>query len=144
MKRYHDVRMKRYHDVPVWLYNPHRKKGLTPKVQKPWEGPYLVIKRIIDLVYCIQLSPCSRPKVVHMERLWGYQGEDPPSWLSHSHTHLQEPESESPGDENPGKREESDPSDHVNKEENDSMASQSHEPTLDELRQSKRTRHPPE
>ncbi len=76
----------------------------------------------------------SRPKVVHVERLWRYQGEDPPSWLSHSDTHLQEPESESPGDEDPGEREECDPSGHGNKEENDSMASQSHEPTLDELR----------
>ncbi len=60
--------MKRYHDVgsatrqfkmgdPVWLYNPHRKKGLAPKLQKSWEGPYLVIKWINDLVYRIQLAP---------------------------------------------------------------------------------------
>ena len=26
----------------VWLYNPRRKKGVTPKLQRPWEGPYLV------------------------------------------------------------------------------------------------------
>ncbi|KAJ8974331.1 hypothetical protein NQ317_002514 [Molorchus minor] len=34
----------------VWLYNPARKKGRSPKLQKTWEGPYTVIKRINDLV----------------------------------------------------------------------------------------------
>ena len=26
----------------VWLYNPHRRKGRTPKLDVPWEGPYAV------------------------------------------------------------------------------------------------------
>jgi len=28
----------------VWLYNPKRKKGRTPKLDKPWDGPYAVTK----------------------------------------------------------------------------------------------------
>lgn len=40
----------------VWLYNPRRKKGVTPKLQRPWEGPYLVTKRISDVLYCIQMT----------------------------------------------------------------------------------------
>ncbi len=69
-------RMKRYHDVgvtarqfevgdPVWFFNPRRRKGLAPKLQKSWEGPYTVLKRINDLVYRIQLAPRSKAKVVH-------------------------------------------------------------------------------
>ena len=69
-------RMKRYYDIDttesklkvrdaMWLYNPQRKKGLSPKLQKPWQGPYVVIKRINDLIYQIQLGPQSRPRVVH-------------------------------------------------------------------------------
>jgi len=26
----------------VWLHNPQRKKGLSPKLCRPWEGPYTV------------------------------------------------------------------------------------------------------
>ncbi|KAJ8914919.1 hypothetical protein NQ315_016073 [Exocentrus adspersus] len=63
----------------VWLYQPQRKKGLSPKLQRPWEGPYLIVK-INDIVYRIQKSPKAKPKVVHVERLSLYPGKDPPTW----------------------------------------------------------------
>ena len=55
-------RMKKHYDTKavktlfhrgdfVWLYNPRRRKGITPKLCCPWEGPYLVMKRINDVVY---------------------------------------------------------------------------------------------
>jgi hypothetical protein len=66
---------------PVWLYNPQRKKGKSPKLTRPWKGPYLVIKRINDVVYRVQLSPRSKPKVVHRNRLWKYSGISTPDWL---------------------------------------------------------------
>ena len=65
----------------VWFHNPQHKKGLTPKLQRPWQGPYIVTKRINDLVYRIQLRPSTKPKVVHRNRLWLYNGDDPPSWF---------------------------------------------------------------
>ncbi|KAJ8935901.1 hypothetical protein NQ318_016234 [Aromia moschata] len=65
----------------VWLYAPKRLKGRSPKLQKNWEGPYTIIKKINDLVYRIQLSPRSKPKVVHLERLARYTGHDPPDWF---------------------------------------------------------------
>ncbi len=81
-------RMKRYYDVRatgdqlnegdlVWLYNPQRKKGITPKFQRPWQGPFRILKRINDLVYRIQLKPTTKPRVVHYNRLWKYHGDDP-------------------------------------------------------------------
>ena len=68
----------------VWLHNPQRKKGLSPKLQRPWQGPYLVVKRINDLVYRIQLGPKCKPKVVHRNRLWKYTGSNTPTWLNTS------------------------------------------------------------
>ncbi|KAJ8952419.1 hypothetical protein NQ318_014511, partial [Aromia moschata] len=65
----------------VWLYAPKRMKGRSPKLQKNWEGPYTITKKINDLVYRIQLSPRSKPKVVHLERLARYTGHDPPDWF---------------------------------------------------------------
>ena len=71
----------------VWLHNPQRKKGLTPKLQCPWQGPYIITKRINDLVYRIQLGPKAKPKVVHRNRLWHYSGINAPTWY---HAHEQE------------------------------------------------------
>ena len=60
----------------VMLYNPRRKRGLCPKLQCNWEGPYKVIKRINDVVYRIQDNSKKRAKlkVVHLERLAPFYG----------------------------------------------------------------------
>ena len=84
-------KMKEYYDAssqdeqleegdPVWLYNPQRKKGLTPKLMRPWQGPYVITKKINDLVYCIQQGPKCKPKVVHKNWLWRYTGVIMPIW----------------------------------------------------------------
>nr|WP_253310135.1 reverse transcriptase domain-containing protein [Rickettsia endosymbiont of Ceutorhynchus assimilis] len=56
----------------VWLYNPVRKKEVSPKLSSAWEGPYRVIKRINDLVYRVQRNTRSKMKVVHLDRLAKY------------------------------------------------------------------------
>ena len=66
----------------AWLHNPQRKKGISPKLSRPWQGPYVVIKKINDLVYWIQLDPGLKPKVVHRNRLWKYSGRNPPAWYN--------------------------------------------------------------
>lgn len=66
----------------VWLHNPQRKKGVSPKLSRPWQGPYVVTKKINDLVYRIQVGPGSKPKVVHRNRLWKYSGRDSPTWYT--------------------------------------------------------------
>ena len=68
----------------VWLHNPQKKKGLSVKLQCPWQGPYLVLKKINDLVYRIQLGPTCKPKLVHRNRLWKYIGSNTPTWLNTS------------------------------------------------------------
>ncbi|GFX09382.1 retrovirus-related Pol polyprotein from transposon 412 [Trichonephila clavipes] len=60
----------------VWLWNPKRRKGLSPKLQTNWEGPYIVLKRLNDVVVRIRKSPHSKPKVIHYNRLAPYFGQD--------------------------------------------------------------------
>ena len=58
----------------VWLWNPTRKQGLSPKLQTHWEGPYTVRKRLSDVVVRIQRTAGSKAKVVHYDRLAPYYG----------------------------------------------------------------------
>ena len=85
-------KMKDYYDVhadtqffgagdAVWLHNPQWK---PPKLMRAWEGPYTVTKAINDVVYRIQLTPRSKPKVVHHNRLWEYSGNNKPNWFKSS------------------------------------------------------------
>ena len=54
---------------PVWYYQYQRKVGLNSKLQRPWHGPFVVIERLNDVMYRIKLSPKSKPKVVHHDKL---------------------------------------------------------------------------
>ena len=65
----------------VWLHNPQRKKGISPKLRWPWEGPYVVVEWLNDVVYRIQRGPQKKPKVVHRDRLWKYSGVECPDWF---------------------------------------------------------------
>ncbi|KAJ8949444.1 hypothetical protein NQ318_007545 [Aromia moschata] len=58
----------------VWLYNPQRRRGLSPKLQSSWEGPYEVVTRINDVVYRIQKLPRGKPRMVHFNRLAPFAG----------------------------------------------------------------------
>ncbi|KAJ8911902.1 hypothetical protein NQ315_012316 [Exocentrus adspersus] len=51
----------------VWLYNPKRTKGKSPKLQKSWEGPYTVVTRLNDVVYRIQKNPQAKMKIVNRQ-----------------------------------------------------------------------------
>lgn len=53
----------------VWLHNPCRVVGRAPKLQSSWEGPYEVLRRLSDVVFCVRRSANHRSKVVHADRL---------------------------------------------------------------------------
>ena len=65
----------------VWLHNVRRKKGLSPKLSCPWEGPYLVTSVLSDVTFRIQKSSRSKPKVIHADRIRPYLGPPLKSWL---------------------------------------------------------------
>ena len=50
-----------------------KKKGRSPKLETPWEGPWMVTKQVTDVVYCIQRNPKEKPKFVHHDRLKPFQ-----------------------------------------------------------------------
>jgi hypothetical protein len=65
----------------VWLHNPQRKKGKSPKLSRNWDGPYAVTDWINDIVVRIRKSPQAKPKVVHINRLKPYNGDESFNWL---------------------------------------------------------------
>ena len=74
------LKIETEHWDAVWLYNPLRRVGFCPSLQRPWEGPFPVTKRISDVVYRIQRSERSKPKVVHHDRLRLYEESEQPKW----------------------------------------------------------------
>ena len=80
------LRQKRYYDCHsssrgfekgqlVWLLCPHKKIGISPKLQRFWQGPFLIIEKVGDILYRIQQSPKSSTKLVHVDRLKICEGE---------------------------------------------------------------------
>lgn len=65
----------------VWLYNPARHVGKCQKLQNLWHGPYTVTEVLNDVIYRIQETPQSKPKVVHHDHLKPYQGNTAKHWL---------------------------------------------------------------
>ena len=66
----HRVNFKSYErGDSVFLFNPIRKKGISPKLQSFWGGPFLVVRKLSDLIYEIQSHPSAKTKIVHHDRL---------------------------------------------------------------------------
>ena len=59
----------------VWLYWPQRRKGLSPKLQRPWVGPCVVKKRLSDVVFRVR-TPKGKAIVVHADRLQAWTEEE--------------------------------------------------------------------
>jgi len=59
----------------VWLHTTQKKKGISPKLQARWMGPFLVVRQLSDLVYCIQKNQRAKQKVVHYNRLKACHGQ---------------------------------------------------------------------
>ncbi|KAJ8911585.1 hypothetical protein NQ315_016122 [Exocentrus adspersus] len=52
-------------------------KEMSPKLQKSWEGPYILFTRLNDVVYRIQKNPQAKMKIVNIDRLTSYQEPHP-------------------------------------------------------------------
>ena len=70
--------------------------GISPKMSSPWGGPYIIIKKLSDILYRIQRSPGAKPKVVHQDRLWRCRTEVDTSWAKLDRTASQSEMQESP------------------------------------------------
>ena len=67
--------------MKIWFFNPRRKKGKFPKLTSPWQGPWVVLAQISDVVIKIKMGPRALPCIVHSDRLRPYKGDLTPSWM---------------------------------------------------------------
>ena len=65
----------------VWLYNPRRRVGRTPKLDVPWEGPFAFISVIGNVLCRIQTNRRSKPHIVHVDKLMPVRGQYDGSWV---------------------------------------------------------------
>jgi len=65
----------------VWRFYPRRFTGRSPKWQKFYGGPFLVIHCISPTNYVIQKGAKTPNVVVHVDQLKRYKGDVPPSWI---------------------------------------------------------------
>ena len=65
----------------VWYSCPRKRVGLSPKMQRWYDGPYLVVHVIDSHTLVIQRSRRAKPKVVHKDKVKQYLGDPPVSWL---------------------------------------------------------------
>ena len=101
-KRLYDQKAAEHgYSVGQWVFRWYPPAAHT-KFGSGWTGPYLVVGKISDLVYQIQASRRSKPKVVHLDHLKPYFTNDDEvlvNWLEEP-TGTEEPEGllESPED----------------------------------------------
>ncbi len=92
-KQYYDMRVHaRQFQVGdwVWLYSPRRRKGISPKWQKFYVGPFLIIGQIGAVNYRLQKSLRATPFIAHVDKLKRYIGEPWPSWeMQNQPSHLE-------------------------------------------------------
>ncbi|KAJ8309915.1 hypothetical protein KUTeg_011780 [Tegillarca granosa] len=65
----------------VYYMGVYRKEGVCPKLQPVYTGPHLIIQKINELNYKIQLDVNGSEKVVHIDKLKLYKNENLPKWL---------------------------------------------------------------
>jgi hypothetical protein len=83
-KRNYDLRaqIKKYEECDlVWMHNPAKKIGISPKLSRSWEGPYIVLNRLSDVTYRIKGGLRAKMKIVHFDHLKPYLGEEVPAWI---------------------------------------------------------------
>ena len=56
----------------MWLYSLAQKTGKSPKLQKCWECPYIIINQINDVIYWIKRHSRAKVIVIHLDRLAPY------------------------------------------------------------------------
>jgi len=82
-KRYYDVSVRpvRFEaGQSVWYFNPRKLQGRQMKWTPQYEGPYLVLKMLSPVVAKIQQSHRTKPKIVHVDKLKKFEGEEPRMW----------------------------------------------------------------
>ncbi|CAG2211272.1 unnamed protein product [Mytilus edulis] len=65
----------------VWYLNENRIKGVAPKLEKTYSGPYIIKRKMSELNFVLQLARDGTEKLIHHNKLKPYKGDNPPKWL---------------------------------------------------------------
>jgi hypothetical protein len=83
-KKMYDLRVKKQEFQTgdwVWYWYPRRFQRKSPKWQRMYVGPYLIVRVIEPVNYVLQKSAHAKPFVVHGDKLKRCFSETPKSWL---------------------------------------------------------------
>jgi len=86
-KKEYDIKVKstQFHEGDwVWYLYPRKYVNKSPKWNRNYQGPFLVIKVIAPCDYVIQRTKKSTPITVHGDKLKTFHGDPPKSWLQPS------------------------------------------------------------
>lgn len=64
----------------VWYLHEGRKVGKCPKLEKRYDGPFVIKRKISALNFEIQMDRKESTKLVHHNKLKPYEGNTPPKW----------------------------------------------------------------
>ena len=65
----------------VWELNETRTHKKCQKLQNIWAGPYIVMQKLSDLNFQIQINARGKRKVVHHDKVKPYLSDDIPRWI---------------------------------------------------------------
>ena len=66
----------------MWLFNPTKQIGKSPKLTIFWEEePYVITERVNDVVMKIQKNRRTKPRIVHVDRLKLVEGPVDTTWF---------------------------------------------------------------
>ncbi|XP_045161905.1 uncharacterized protein LOC123526722 [Mercenaria mercenaria] len=74
----------------VWCLHETKKVGVMPKLQKAFDGPFVVKEKRSELNYVLQLNKEGKERVVHHNKLKKYEGTSPPKWATSATKKLKE------------------------------------------------------
>jgi len=64
----------------VWYYCPRRITGVKMKWARFYDGPYKILDQVGPVLYRVQRTARSLPKLVYVDKLKPYSGESPKNW----------------------------------------------------------------
>ena len=72
----------------VWYLAETRKVGAMPKLERLYEGPYLIKEKYNDTNFVLLLDQGGKQKGLHHDKLKPYEGDNPPAWLKRARRKL--------------------------------------------------------
>ena len=66
----------------VWCLHETRKPGVCPKLEKAYDGPYVVKQKLSSVNFILQLDNEGATRTVHHNKLKIYEGNNPPKWVT--------------------------------------------------------------